>query len=681
MSICSWPVARDGEQLHRVVHPPVDWLALIGNAQVRAWTISPKLAVGKGLIVQRRLVRLLAVVGFLATLMPVITIQPTLAAGVVGNGDPLSCDEAAFDAALAGGGLVTFDCGPGAFTINLTTTKVIANNTQIDGAGVITLDMNGNDRHFYVPPVATLNLSNIRLENGSTAGDAGILWNDGTVIVNDVFFGGGIVPGLGGAIRNEGTLTATDIFLSANLADQCGGAVYNGLSAAMTITGDSTFIANLSDFSAGGAICNNGGTLNISGATLFDNNSADDGGAIANLVTGSVTIAGATFDGNTSTGDGGAIWNIDGAVSVQHSSFEMNTASNSGGAIFNSGNPFNTFSIADSDFQSNEAGFQGGAVHNESSGGMSVTNTQFSSNFSVNSGGAINNAVAAFMTVTRSSMYLNTANFRGGGIRNGGNMTVETSTISDNLAASQGGGIVNQDLITINNSTVAFNNSGAAGGGIRNSAAGTLNIGNSIITDNTGGADCSNAGGGTFNSLDHNLDSDSSCPIGMANDISGGDANLQPIADNGGATLNHLPGPGSDAIDAGPATCASPDQRGEMRPRNGVCDIGAVEIVPPPDVCYNLYTGQLRRVTGGACQLPYYLPVIFEEGPHYLCANPYTSILSYSYAPTCQPGNFPAIVMPDAAPLDVCLNFYTGAYRIKQGAQTCSAGEVATTLQ
>ena len=38
--------------------------------------------------------------------------QPVVAAGVVGTGRPGSCTEAALDAALAGGGMVTFDCGP-----------------------------------------------------------------------------------------------------------------------------------------------------------------------------------------------------------------------------------------------------------------------------------------------------------------------------------------------------------------------------------------------------------------------------------------------------------------------------------------------------------------------------------------------------------------------------------------
>ena len=51
-------------------------------------------------------------------------------AGVVGTGTPESCTEAAFDAALAGGGVVSFNCGSGMHTIIKTGEKVIATNTS-----------------------------------------------------------------------------------------------------------------------------------------------------------------------------------------------------------------------------------------------------------------------------------------------------------------------------------------------------------------------------------------------------------------------------------------------------------------------------------------------------------------------------------------------------------------------
>ncbi|HQV70440.1 MAG TPA: hypothetical protein PL141_11230, partial [Thermoflexales bacterium] len=69
------------------------------------------------------------------------------AAGVVGNGSPASCTEAAFNAALNGGGNVTFNCGGAPKTIVLTSYKQIGANTVIDGAGLITLSGGNTTSH------------------------------------------------------------------------------------------------------------------------------------------------------------------------------------------------------------------------------------------------------------------------------------------------------------------------------------------------------------------------------------------------------------------------------------------------------------------------------------------------------------------------------------------------------
>ena len=61
---------------------------------------------------------------------------------VVGTGTPESCTEAALDAALVGGGLVTFDCGSESVTITLSAEKVLTQEmgeTTVDGGGLVTL--------------------------------------------------------------------------------------------------------------------------------------------------------------------------------------------------------------------------------------------------------------------------------------------------------------------------------------------------------------------------------------------------------------------------------------------------------------------------------------------------------------------------------------------------------------
>jgi hypothetical protein len=616
--------------------------------------------------------------GLLAVSLPAFTLQPAAAAGVVGDGNPASCTEAALNTALAGGGLVTFNCGPASHTIALTTIKVIANNTQIDGDGLIVLDMANNDRHFYVAPPVTLQLAEIRLDNGSIAGDGGSIRNDGTLIASDVTFGGNIATGNGGAIRNDGTLNIIDGLFATNVSDGNGGAIYNSSTGTMTVTDETLFFGNLADIpSQGGAIFNDGGTVQISDLVTFESNRSVDGGAIANAGLGSLTVDGVRFLGNTGVNNGGAIANLSGFVTISTSRFSDNVAlNNDGGAIHNAVGG-GTVTIERSEFISNDADNQGGALWNGRT--LTLTEVGIYQNASLDSGGGIYNDFAGGLTMTRSSLHGNQAGVQGGGLYNAGLATLQTSTLSTNTAINEGGGIMNQagGSMTIADSTIAFNLSGLPGGGIRNSPAATVNVGNTIIADNPTG-DCSNLG--VFNSNDFNLDSDGSCPIAMANDVSGGNATLQAIDFNDGLTLSHLPGPLSAALDAGPAACASPDQRGESRPRNGVCDIGAVEVIPAPDVCYSLYTGRLVASTGGACPAGYQAIIFQEFGPHYLCSDPYTGYLSRSSGPLCPPSNTPAIQMPAAAPLAVCRNLYTGHYRLPLPGHACTTSETAAIL-
>jgi hypothetical protein len=72
---------------------------------------------------------------------------------VVGNGTKESCTGAAFVAAVAKGGVITFDCGPDPVTITLTETAKIVNDTGpkivIDGGGKVTLSGGGKVRILY----------------------------------------------------------------------------------------------------------------------------------------------------------------------------------------------------------------------------------------------------------------------------------------------------------------------------------------------------------------------------------------------------------------------------------------------------------------------------------------------------------------------------------------------------
>ncbi len=108
----------------------------------------------------------------LAGMLAIGSARPATAAGVVGDGTPESCTEAALDTALTGGGLVSFNCGPAPHTILLTTEKSITVDTQIDGGALITLDGQDSTRIFYVTNGASLDVSNLTLTGGNGAEQA-----------------------------------------------------------------------------------------------------------------------------------------------------------------------------------------------------------------------------------------------------------------------------------------------------------------------------------------------------------------------------------------------------------------------------------------------------------------------------------------------------------------------------
>jgi hypothetical protein len=73
---------------------------------------------------------------------------------VIGDGTPDSCTSDAVVAAVARGGIITFDCGPDPITITMEKTAKIVNNTGpeivIDGGGLVTLSGNLERRILYM---------------------------------------------------------------------------------------------------------------------------------------------------------------------------------------------------------------------------------------------------------------------------------------------------------------------------------------------------------------------------------------------------------------------------------------------------------------------------------------------------------------------------------------------------
>jgi Right handed beta helix region len=97
----------------------------------------------------------------LATLVLMTVAGPRAA---LGAGMVTTCDEAHLDAALSGGGLVTFNCGVGPMTIDVSTFKTINVTTTIDGGGRITI-RNLTDDVFHVTGSARFTVRNLMISS------------------------------------------------------------------------------------------------------------------------------------------------------------------------------------------------------------------------------------------------------------------------------------------------------------------------------------------------------------------------------------------------------------------------------------------------------------------------------------------------------------------------------------
>lgn len=245
-------------------------------------------------------------------------------------------------------------------------------------------------------------------------------------------------------------------------------------------------------------------------------------------------------------------------------------------------------------------------------------------------GGGIAVGITSTLTIESSAVYGNRAGVRngwqtgiggrngyGGGIAAYGSVTLERSTISGNGTQSSGtngmgfgGGLYSAGVIAVRHSTIANNEAKglfSAGGGLYGEG---MTLFNTIVGDNQApmGADCY----GTMVSEGYNLleTTGAVCVMsGMTATHIYADPQLDPLALNGGTTLNHaLPGD-SPALDAGNCGTSSADQRGLPRPVDlslpnvaDGCDIGAYEA--QADIATPTPTPTIVPPTGTATSVP-----------------------------------------------------------------------------
>ncbi|MFV8753031.1 hypothetical protein ACNOYE_20990 [Nannocystaceae bacterium ST9] len=274
---------------------------------------------------------------------------------VVGSGTPESCTGEAFIAAVAAGGVITFDCGPDPVTITLDRTAKIFNDKGpeivIDGGGLVTLSGAGAHRILYMNTC-----------------DPDQVWT--TDHCQD---------------QDHPRLTVQNLtFVDGNATGE-------------TLEGG-----------GGGAIFVRGGRVKIINSRFFNNvcdeTGQDLGGAAVRVLSQSenrpVYVVNSTFGGEPELGNrcsnGGGLSSIGVSYTVINSYFSHNEATGnganpaqagtpgggSGGAIYNDGNTF-TLSLCGTKIVDNHANEGGGAiffVSNDSSGSLVIEDSQLCAN-------------------------------------------------------------------------------------------------------------------------------------------------------------------------------------------------------------------------------------------------------------------------------------------------------------
>ncbi len=246
------------------------------------------------------------------------------------------------------------------------------------------------------------------------------------------------------------------------------------------------------------------------------------------------------------------------------------------------------------------SGSTGSGISN--SGSLSAVNCTVSGNNNVGgnySGGGLYNSGAAALT---DCTFANNASYNGGAVLSGGNNT-NTLTLTDCTIASNtarfGGAIYCTGAVTATSCTFSGNTatqSGSYGGGLFNVGTGTIT--SCLFVGSTGG-DIDN--GSSLTSGGSNLLGDAAgsgdFSTAGAHDqfgVSAAQANVGPLAGNGGLTQTCALLSGSPALDADYSSSTAVDQRGIPRPQGVRSDIGAYEAGPIAYTLWNSADGQVQ---------------------------------------------------------------------------------------
>ena len=269
----------------------------------------------------------------------------------------------------------------------------------------------------------------------------------------------------------------------------------------------------------------------------FTGNSAEQGGAVANMDGSSPTLLTCTFSNNRSLGSGGAMHNIWGSSPlITTCVFTGNTANGTGGAIHvqHDSNP----TISDCVFDTNSSSSAGGAIYALDVGSHAVSDCTFTNNTSGNSGGAVFYSDCDEALITSCTFASNVASRAGGGLgASGTNITMRDCTILGNQALSISGGNGGGGVFHASSNTTGLFVNCVFSGNITNADGGgfgtRISIANAAFVNTTFSANIAQGnGGGLYKSQPGNL-SLVNCIVWGNSDASGTGESAQIRADDG----------------------------------------------------------------------------------------------------------------------------------------------------
>jgi hypothetical protein len=414
----------------------------------------------------------------------------------------------------------------------------------------------------------------------------------------------------GGGIASRADLTLTQSTVSDNTVHNLSGPqslgggilhVYGSFVAGQSVIAGNVATAT---FGLGGGLYTGGSAAEINGGQILSN-TAREGGGWRNTVNDALLI-GSEVRFNLATQNGGGIYNSLGSnVGVLNAIVCDNRAagmgSTAGGGILNLGGSASLY-LQDSVVCRNQAS-AGGGVYNNSAGMVIQGSYVFSNAATASSGGGVYNSAA--MVIQGSYVFSNaaTASSGGGIYHNGPSLRIEASAVTSNAASAYGAGLMafNAPFFSALNSTFSGNQSVAGsvyaqistgyltyttiasntGVGLHIANGGLVSLRATLLAGN-GSGNCLVSSGGALTSNNDNLSSDATCAgsLTASNDLTNTNPLLRPLALNGAPLApSHAPLPHSPALNRiPPARCVADDQRNAVRPQNGRCDVGAVEL-------------------------------------------------------------------------------------------------------